>query len=201
MNINEKWIYSSGVTFSHTIPLTFKETTDGVQTEYLGNGNYYMCVRDKVGNVIDDEELNKNKDKYLFQVDKVNANNPTFIRGDNAIVIRSTATGYNALRSTVTVIAQNSEGNTKGLKVCVSKVGYLQECTWKNYGSGTSKRKSLNSYSSVFNQTLVQGQIGIIFLIVIRKHRMFHERLSLDNLMGRKCLLVLGVKSKAQIIL
>ncbi len=47
----------------------FKETTDGIQTEYLTNGTYYICARDKVGN-----EQGFFEDENKIVIEKVDSN-------------------------------------------------------------------------------------------------------------------------------
>jgi len=141
--------------------VTFKEASDGLQTEYLGNGSYYICVRDKVGNVIDDDELNKNKDKYLFQVDNVNKDAPVFGGSDGGIKISSTMVGYNSLDARAIITARNSEGNTNGLKVCVSEVGYLKECSWEDYGSEESYTEEIH-----FSGSYETGELKTLYVTI-----------------------------------
>lgn len=50
-----------------------KSAKDGVQTEYLNNGTYYICAEDKVGNKTKDEDLEKNK-IIVKNIDTTSAN-------------------------------------------------------------------------------------------------------------------------------
>ena len=106
--------------------VNYRASSEGIQNVYLGKGVYYICVKDKVGNVTSDKNLEKNK----FDVTNVETNKPTL-----NLNVLSTTTGYNNLKPKVIINAKNSEGNTNGLKMCVSTTGFLKNCSWENYQS------------------------------------------------------------------
>jgi len=119
----------------------YKETSEGVQTEFLESGSFYICVKDKVGNVIDDETLNQKKDDYLFEVDNTSNEKPKWIddgSGESIKVVRSQA-NYNDLNPYVSVNVVNADGGIDGLKVCISASGYLDKCSWVNYEGYSQK--------------------------------------------------------------
>jgi len=112
------------------IGVNYKNASEGIQTEYLDNGNYSICVKDKVGNQTSEEEVNSEKNK--FTVDKVNKEGPIF--GTNGIQVQRTKE-YNNLEPIVTIDVKNSEGNTNGLKMCISLTGFRKDCSWENFTS------------------------------------------------------------------
>ncbi len=119
----------------------YKETSEGVQTEFLESGSFYICVKDKVGNVIDDETLNQKKDDYLFEVDNTSNEKPKWIddgSGESIKVVRSQA-NYNDLNPYVSVNVVNADGGIDGLKLCISASGYLDKCSWVNYEGYSQK--------------------------------------------------------------
>ena len=102
-----------------------KQASDGVQSEYLGNGTYYICVEDYVGNKTSDEDLDNKANQII--VENVDSSAPVI---NNLRV--STTTSYNNLTPTVT-IEVSDDGGTENLRMCISNTGYMQNCTWEKY--------------------------------------------------------------------
>ena len=102
-----------------------KQASDGVQSEYLGNGTYYICVEDYVGNKTRDEDLDNESNRII--VENVDSSAPVI---NNLRV--STTTSYNNLTPTVTIEASD-DGGTENLRMCISNTGYMQNCTWEKY--------------------------------------------------------------------
>jgi len=86
--------------------------------EYLKNGTYYICVKDKVGNLTSDG--NKTK----IEVKNVNNVGVTI----NSFKLNTTTT-YNNLSPKATITLATSD--ISQLKMCVSNTGYLKDCTWE----------------------------------------------------------------------
>jgi len=104
-----------------------KSATDGIQTEYLENGEYYICVEDKVGNRTSDEDLDGDGNK--IHVSGIDTGSPvihTF-----TIVSRDT---YKSLKTKLQLNVSDNEG-TENLKMCISNTGYLKDCKWESYQS------------------------------------------------------------------
>ena len=68
-----------------------KSATDGIQTEYLGNGSYGICVKDKVGNLTSDGDLANSKNRFV--VENVDETKPVI----SEIKVTSKSTTYNTL--------------------------------------------------------------------------------------------------------
>ena len=108
-----------------------KEANEGIQTEYIGNGTYYICVEDKVGNKTSDEDLNNSS--YQITVSNVDSSKPVI----ESIGVKTTATGYNNLTPTLTIKA-NDDGGKENLTMCISNSGYMNGCTWEKYNETKS---------------------------------------------------------------
>ena len=108
-----------------------KEANEGIQTEYIGNGTYYICVEDKVGNKTSDEDLNNSN--YQITVSNVDSSKPVI----ESISAKTTATGYNNLTPTLTIKA-NDDGGKENLTMCISNSGYMNGCTWEKYNETKS---------------------------------------------------------------
>ena len=93
--------------------------SDGIQSIYLANGNYYICVEDKVGNKTSDSELENVKNQIT--VSNVDSSNPEITR----FVIASKNSQYNTLQTTLSIDAKD-DGGTNNLEMCISNTGYLQ---------------------------------------------------------------------------
>ena len=100
-----------------------KNANEGVQTEYLNNGTYYVCVKDKVGNKTPDSELDNNK----IEVSNVDNGSPSV-----SLSINSKDSRYHTKEVTLNINASDNEGTTN-LKMCISNTGYLQDCSWESY--------------------------------------------------------------------
>ena len=100
-----------------------KNANEGVQTEYLNNGTYYVCVKDKVGNKTPDSELDNNK----IEVSNVDSGSPSV-----SLSINSKDSRYHTKEVTLNINASDNEGTTN-LKMCISNTGYLQDCSWESY--------------------------------------------------------------------
>ena len=99
----------------------YKSVTGEQQTEYLNNGTYYLCIKDKVGNVNDN-----------FDENKIDVSNVDFTKPQLSFNIKSTENGYNSKNAKLTINANDDEG-TENLQMCISSVGYLQNCTFENF--------------------------------------------------------------------
>ena len=122
----------------------FKETKDGIQTEYLTNGTYYICARDKVGN---EQGFFEEEQKIVIEkVDSnsfwLNVNNPfdnvwtnndinvdLTTNGDNIdyCMYKSNDGEYNRLEKnfvdkTISIL-YNTDINEKITFQCVNKAG------------------------------------------------------------------------------
>ena len=102
-----------------------KNANEGVQTEYLNNGTYYVCVTDKVGNKTPDSELEKNK----IEVSNVDSGTPSV-----SLSINSKDNRYHTKEVTLKITASDNDG-TSNLRMCISNTGYLQNCSWEAYAS------------------------------------------------------------------
>ncbi len=100
----------------------FKSASDGIQIEYLEEGTYYICVRDKVGN----ENSDENKEKTKIKVDNVDKEGP---------VIESfkiyPKKNYQSLETVLEIMAKDNYGE-ENLKMCISNEEYLK-CNWEKY--------------------------------------------------------------------
>ncbi len=106
---------------------SYKSASDGIQTEYLNDGTYYICVKDKVGNETEDSDLDKTENQ--IQVSNVVTGTPTI---KNAR-IESRNASYNTNRVNIIIEAYNGSNTTTGLRMCISKTGFLNGCSWQNY--------------------------------------------------------------------
>ena len=108
---------------------------NGIQSVYLENGSYYICVEDKVGNKTSDSDLDNSKNQIT--VSGVDKSIPVI----NSFSVKSRVNGYNSLDTTLTISASDDNG-TSGLKMCISNTGYLSGCSWENYSSTKNWRLS-----------------------------------------------------------
>ena len=108
-----------------------KQSSDGIQTEYVGNGTYYICVEDKVGNKTTDEDLNN--PAYQITVSNVDSSKPVI----ESIDVTTSANGYNNLTPTIKIKAQD-DGGVENLTMCISTSGYMEGCTWEKYNETKS---------------------------------------------------------------
>ncbi len=100
--------------------------SEGIQSVYLTNGNYYICVEDKVGNKTEDSDLENPKNQ--IHVENVDTSVPVISQFE----IKSVNGSYNTLDTVLTINASD-DGGTNNLKMCISNTGYLQGCNWENY--------------------------------------------------------------------
>jgi len=106
--------------------VSFQVASEGIQTVYLKNGDYYICTKDKVGNISDESDADARK----ITVTNVDEKKPTI----ESLTVQSTVTGYNHLTARLTIEAYDGvKGNTSGLKMCVSTTDYLKDCSWQAY--------------------------------------------------------------------
>lgn len=103
-----------------------KSATDGIQTEYLDNGEYYICSMDKVGNLTDDDALDDSNNHFV--VDNVDTTKPTI----SSLKVTSSQSAYNTLDVTLQTVIEEQEKADK-LQMCVSYTGFLEGCSWEKY--------------------------------------------------------------------
>ncbi len=101
---------------------TYKELNNNRITEYLFNGTYYICIKDKVGNQNTDIESTK------FEVKNIDSSMPVI----DAFNIKS-KNNYNGLNTTLTIKAHDDKTTSENLKMCVSNTGFLKNCSWEVY--------------------------------------------------------------------
>lgn len=105
-----------------------KSAKDKVQTEYLSNGDYYICVEDEVGNRTTESDLENENNK--IHVENVDEGAP--------VIKKFEATSTNATYKAITVnlsIEATDDGGTNNLKMCISNTGYLKDCSWEKYNT------------------------------------------------------------------
>ena len=102
--------------------------SDGVQSIYLGNGDYYICVEDKVGNKTSNEDLENSKNQ--IHVEGVDTSIPVI----SSFSVKSKESGYNDV-DTILGITASDDGGVNGLEMCISNSGYLQGCSWEKYST------------------------------------------------------------------
>ena len=126
-----------------------QNVSDGIQSIYLGNGNYYICVEDKVGNRTSNEDLENVKNQ--IRVEGVDTSIPVI----SSFTVKSRKNGYNDIDAVLTITASD-DGGTHSLEMCVSNTGYLQGCSWEKYSNsknwkvtGSLDGKSRTVYLSI----------------------------------------------------
>ena len=105
-----------------------QSASEGIQSTYLGNGDYYICVEDKVGNKSSERDLDEERNQ--IHVSGVDTSKPVI----SSFTIKSRKSGYNALETSLTISAKD-DGGTSNLEMCVSNTGYLKGCSWEKYAS------------------------------------------------------------------
>ena len=105
-----------------------QSASEGIQSTYLGNGDYYICVEDKVGNKSSERDLDEERNQ--IHVEGVDTSKPVI----SSFTIKSRKSGYNALETSLTISAKD-DGGTSNLEMCVSNTGYLKGCSWEKYTS------------------------------------------------------------------
>lgn len=103
-----------------------KNTNETTITEYLDNGTYHICVTDKVENKT--AEINEDN---TFIVSNIDITKPIIKRFD----ARSLIENYNGLNVRLN-IEVTDDRPTSELKMCISNVGYLKNCSWEPYANG-----------------------------------------------------------------
>ena len=101
---------------------TYKELNNNRITEYLFNGTYYICIKDKVGN------KNTAIESTKFEVKNIDSSMPVI----DAFNIKSKS-NYNGLNTTLTIKAHDDKTPSENLKMCVSNTGFLKDCSWEVY--------------------------------------------------------------------
>ena len=101
---------------------TYKELNNNRITEYLFNGTYYICIKDKVGN------KNTAIESTKFEVKNIDSSMPVI----DAFNIKS-KNNYNGLNTTLTIKAHDDKTPSENLKMCVSNTGFLKDCSWEVY--------------------------------------------------------------------
>ena len=108
----------------------YKSASEGIQTEYLradgSNKTYYICVKDKVGNVSSDDDLRSERNQ--IHIDRVDSEIPKI----NGVTVKSSSPGYNDLNVKIKIQADDDDGK-ENLEMCISQTGYLRDCTWEKY--------------------------------------------------------------------
>ena len=112
-----------------------QSASDGIQSIYLGNGDYYICVEDQVGNRTRDEDLENPNNQ--IHVEGVDQSIPVISKFE----VKSTTSSYNALTTNLSIEASD-DGGSNGLQMCISNTGYLQGCSWEKYSSSKSWKVS-----------------------------------------------------------
>ena len=112
-----------------------QSASDGIQSIYLGNGDYYICVEDQVGNRTRDEDLENPNNQ--IHVEGVDQSIPVISKFE----VKSTTSSYNALTTNLSIEASDDSG-LNGLQMCISNTGYLQGCSWEKYSSSKSWKVS-----------------------------------------------------------
>ena len=112
-----------------------QSASDGIQSIYLGNGDYYICVEDQVGNKTRDEDLENPNNQ--IHVEGVDQSIPVISKFE----VKSTTSSYNALTTNLSIEASD-DGGSNGLQMCISNTGYLQGCSWEKYSSSKSWKVS-----------------------------------------------------------
>ncbi len=102
--------------------VTYEKVNDSHISKSLSNGDYYICIKDKVGNISDQSDSNK---IHIDNIDKSGEN----ISGLDVV---SSKSGYNALDA---IIKIDMDENTSGLKMCISETGYMKDCSFVGYAS------------------------------------------------------------------
>ena len=102
--------------------VTYEKVNDSHISKSLSNGDYYICIKDKVGNISDQSDSNK---IHIDNIDKSGEN----ITGLDVV---SSKSGYNALDA---IIKIDMGENTSGLKMCISETGYMKDCSFVGYAS------------------------------------------------------------------
>lgn len=103
-----------------------KTTNDTNITEYLENGVYHICTTDKVGNrtaVINEDNT--------FTVSNVDVTKPIIKKFEAKSLIAS----YNDLEVRLSMEVTDDRPISE-LKMCISNVGYLINCSWEPYVEG-----------------------------------------------------------------
>ena len=101
----------------------YEEANDGMQTKYLNDGDYYLCIKDKAGNENNDFDNNK------ITVAEIDESIPRL-----SFTIESLKNGYNAKEVRLHLSASDDEG-VENLKMCISNTAYLQNCTFENFAA------------------------------------------------------------------
>lgn len=101
----------------------YEEANDGMQTKYLNDGDYYLCIEDKAGNENNDFDNNK------ITVAEIDESIPRL-----SFTIESLKNGYNAKEVRLHLSASDDEG-VENLKMCISNTAYLQNCTFENFAA------------------------------------------------------------------
>ena len=101
----------------------YEEANDGMQTKYLNDGDYYLCIKDKAGNENNDFDNNK------ITVAEIDESIPRL-----SFIIESLKNGYNAKEVRLHLSASDDDG-VENLKMCISNTAYLQNCTFENFAA------------------------------------------------------------------
>jgi len=95
-----------------------KNATDGIQTEYLENGEYYICIEDKVGNRTNDADLEN--DSYKISIEKIDTTTSSVVWS-----IASSSLGVNDWYKELTLRASmvESESGILAANYCITTNG------------------------------------------------------------------------------
>lgn len=108
---------------------SYKDASDGTQTEYLDEQVYYVCAKDKVGN-------EKGYFDEGYQIDVKNVDKDK-LKASLSITSRDTRYHSKDVKLTIT-----TNKNASDLEMCVSQTNFLQDCSFETYSE--TKNITLN---------------------------------------------------------
>lgn len=108
---------------------SYKDASDGTQTEYLDEQVYYVCAKDKVGN-------EKGYFDEGYQIDVKNVDKDKL---KASLSITSKDTRYHSKDVKLTITTNK---NASDLQMCISQTNYLQDCSFEKYSE--TKNITLN---------------------------------------------------------
>ncbi len=137
------------VSSSNCYDAMYQSGSSGKNVEYLDDGEYAICVRDHVLNESTLDETSK------FKVENVEHNGPKI----SSLSIHNKESYHSA---DVTLIINETSGKDH-LKMCISKTGFLQDCTWEDF----QNTKDLILDEDILNHTKkYDGQNYTIYVTV-----------------------------------
>lgn len=135
--------------------VSWKDTTSNQVTEYLESGNYYICVRDKVGNLNTDDNRTNNK----IEINNVVSGTPTI--KDLSVESRDT---YQSLNVRVKLNLNNSH---TGVQLCISDQGFENGCQYNSYVNNTTDNKNWSiDYNITHPSSNLDGKQRTIYVTI-----------------------------------